>query len=582
MAVITSDNLAALTVTYNGVQFGGGDSDHSSVPPTYSLIGTFVYDQGGIAVKHTEYVLSVKTIFYNSSEALMSQAANDLKLKLAQPGKELKIIGIGIGFGTIDHDEEWGPKPQHFEWQPIGNIAWECIWTVKFCVKHCTGVSSSSRGVVFTSFNFETSWTNDIEGLTTRTIAGHVEIVGKRKAVGQNIPAHIADEVREKVKIIVPNGFRRVTNIWREGVQKNQLQFVIVDQVLPGTAPPQGCISAEGSCAFSTQGPGFVKGAVSISMDIKTSPSVAPSLAGNIFLTAALTKQQQMTAANPGGTVIPVSFSIVNRKYDGARITSATMSWSTSYCITSLMKVAKIWEPLTPNNYQQWRTSVENLWDNRGSAIINGGKIGNDPREAVIIDLCQNTSSIQFGSSSISDNTYENNRPLQFTCPDIPLDGGWLFHEVKIEVLRNTNLQSHRKAIPYLPDPVTALPVNSQGSTLVDLGSPSYTQSSDSEKNDIEFNGLPEMYVALRFRCLRVKHKPSLPIISQIGGNVPIEVQARFQAPNPEFDTANCPVWSATGYRIYRVNGPISAVGATSSYTDCATLLNGGKTNYDT
>lgn len=577
MAAIVNNNLAGLTITYNDIQFGGDDSNNFSTPPTYSLDGKFIYDRGGIAVKHTEYVLTVKAVFMGNSEQAMGENAEDLQLRLSQPGKVLKIEGIGLGFGTIMHDEEWGPKPLGFKWQNIGFLAWEVVWTVQFCIKHCTNDYRSDKA--FTAFNFETSWQNDLDGITSRTIQGSVEIVGKRVNPNSNVPAHVADEVRNNLNIVCPNGFRRVNDTWREGVKKNILEFTISDQMLPGTPPPIGVISADGSCSMYSEGAAVgTRALISISMDIRTSPSFAPELAGVIFMGAALSKQREMTKAGVK-SVIPRTFYIMNRKYDGARQTSASMSWSVTDCIQGVMNKAKIWSPLTTNNYQEWRTSIQNLWGNRGAATAIGqGLVASDPKEAVIIDLCTNTSNVVIGKGNLTEQQKEQRANFQFSCPDIPADGGWIFHDLRIRILQKDKQTWHRKALSYLPTPVQSN-ITSASDTGVNLFNPQYQQASDDQKHDVEWHGLPETYVLLQFRALRALHLPTLPIIKSIAGIVPIQKQAPVEDVNLAFDTISCPVYSLRGYRLYQVNGYIQSVKPTESNTSCS-KPNGNKTDY--
>lgn len=587
MTAIKDNPLVGMTITYNDVQFGGSDSDNRSVPPQYSLVGRFIYDKAGIAVKHTEYTLVVHCVFYSDTESGMKVNADALKLKLSQPGKKLTIEGLGIGFGEILSDDEWGPKPQGFEWHSMGGrLAWECVWSVKFCLKHCSG-SSPHSPFAFTAFNFETSWQNDFEGITSRTISGHVEIVGKRKFAGNtplNIPDHVADEVRNQIKVRIPTGFQRITNVWREGYQKNVLEFVIVDQMLAGTAPPEGVISSSGSTFMQSEGPAVgSRGIVGISMDIRTSLAYSPALAGTIFLQAALTKQKQLNAQDVGGkqsaVAIPKSLYIVNRKYNDARQTSASMSWAVTRCLGSMMEAAKIWEPLTPNDYTRWRASVENLWDNRGASIATGSLIRSDPNEAVIIDLCTNKSDVVIGASTaLFSNT--NQLKFKFICPEIAPDGGWIVQDLKIRILRKDNQAWHRKAVPYVPIQVsgTETPSNNTSDVSISLNDPSFESTSETEY-DVEQQGLPETYVALSYRALRAKHKPVIPIIESIAGLKPIQIESSPEDAWIAFDTVNCPVWGIRGYRIYRVNGYIRSVKATESLTSCS-APNGNATSY--
>lgn len=571
MVAIVNQNLAALTVTYNDVQFGGADSAYKSTPPTYKFSGQFIYDDANVAVKGTRYTLQVSTTFYETSEIALANNVEELRKKLSQPRKILKIEGLGTGFGTIDHDDEWGPKPRSFEWAPLGQLAWQCSWIVQFDLKHCDNESAVGHEPgVFTAFNFDTTWQNDYEGICERTMSGYVEIV----VPGQpgNIPKMIVDEVRDQITVVCPEGFRRVRNVWHENAAKNRLTFIVTDAVLPGTALPIGCSLADGEVSYSSEGPGFAKSTVTLRMTLKVSPSYPPSLAGAIFLTAAQTKQQNMQAAIKDGVVIPKSIYIANGKFDRARETTASISWMLTKCTASMMRAAGIWEPVVSNSHSEWKTSVENLWKNRGAALINGNPIGSLRSEAIVVDLCTNTNEVTIGDSPLTINGDTVNPSFGFTCPNIPPDGGWVFHDLKIRILRQANQTWHRKNVPYLPEPgydpgLDPTPIS--GGAGVPLGGFPFEQDSESTKNDIEYNGLPVQWVALQFRALRLQHKPEMPIIKTIAGVPVVEVTSDQEGPKIGFDALNCPVWWIRGYRIYRVNGFLPSIKATGSKTEC-------------
>jgi hypothetical protein len=570
MSLAINQNLAAATVTYNGVQFGGADSAHQSLPPTYRYSGQFERDDAGAAIVGTRYTLSVSTTFYHTTSVQsLEQSVEDVRLKLQQPGKTLKIVGLGNSFGTISHDEKWGPMPISFDWEPLGLYSWQCTFVIQFVIKECS--SHHANPMALTAFNFATSWQNDYEGICERTIDGYAEIAIWRQP-GTNLPAQIADQVRDSLDIVCPVGFRRRVNTWREDYTKNRLRFVIVDSLESGTPLPVGCTAASGSVSYSSMGPGFAKSIVTMNMDLKISPAFHPSTAGIIFLGAAHTKQQELQAGIGNGTVIPKSISITNGKFDRARETSCSMTWMLSGCTSDMMKAAGIWTPLVSNNYQQWRTSVENLWNNRGAAKVNGSYVGSDPQDCIVVDLCSNITSMRIGDSGVGEQTPNN--PLQnfqFTCPNIPEDGGWLLHDLRVRILRQNKQTWHKKAVPYEPSPGFDSSSGSLASgDTVSLGSYPYEQPTEETQADIEYNGLPEVWILLQFRGYRIKHLPALPIITTVAGLPAVEITSDQEGPMLAFDALNCPVYRLRGYRVYKVNGYIGALKKSGSLSSCA------------
>lgn len=570
MSAIRYENLAAATVTYNGIQFGGGDAPYDSLPPKYSFSSRFVYDDAGIAVKATVYILTVQCIFFETAEGFMGANMEVIRRKLGEPGKELKILGLGTGFGTITHDEEWGPKPIGVpQFTPLGAACWELVWTIQFSIKECTNTTSTN---FISAFNFSTTWHNDFEGICERSISGYAEIpVYHKNLNGSLVPSKVVDEIREQLKVVVPNGFKRTTNTWRENLTKNRLDFVIVDQCLPGTAYPLGLTEAAGNCSFHTEGTGFSSGIVTLNMHMKVSPSYPASLASVIFMTAAITKQQQMQTANnaKGATVMPIAFSISNGKFDEARVTSASMSWKITKCFTAMLKASNVYSVVTQGNYVTWKQSIENTWGNRGAKFPNGnGQIASNPNDVVAVTLCQNISDVTIGDSSSPIGVNPGEIVSTLTCPDVPNDGGWVYYDKVVRILRINKQSWHKKAVSYLPTPGFISTVVSPGSGVTNLGSFPYTQSA-SEEADVEHHGLPETYILLQFRGVRLKHKPEMPVITHVAGLPVTEVIPSVQIPHVIMDSLSCPVWALRGYRVYRVNGYVPAVKAIGSEDSC-------------
>lgn len=567
MAAIPNNNFAGATVTYNGVQFGGADSDHKSTPPQYSIRGDFVYDDAGRAVVGVRYLLTVQCVFHETTEAAMATNMADLRERLSSPGRELKIEGLGTQFGTITTDIMWGPKPIGLpQMNPLGQACWELVWTVEFMLCECA--SSGIDTYAWAAFNFSTTWRNDFEGRPTRTIAGYVQIAGRRNRTNPKLVTTTADQVRDRLMIIVPPFFRRVENAWDESPDRTRITFSVTDEMLPGDYLPEGCILADGDLSYSSKGPGFNEALVTLSMTIKTAIDKPASLAGLIFLTAATSKQADMSAGNQKGVVIPSSLNIANRKFDGARITSASMSWLCTRCINDMLNAAKIWQPVVPGDYNRWRTSIQHLWGNR--SIANTRNLASDD---LIVDLCSSVTQRTIGNVP-ADVPYRADLPqFTFTCPDIKPDGGWLAHDLRVRILREDEQTWHKKAVEYLPSPGQTLGLQSPGDEeRVRLGGPAFTQSA-SEEHDVEYQGLPVTYVLLQFRGLRIKHKPAMPEIKSVAGQQAVLVRQEIDGPRVGFDVLTCPAWFIRGYRIYRVNGYVPDVKAVGSETSCAAGL---------
>ena len=180
MSGMKDASLSDQTVTYNGVQFGGGDSAYKMMPPEYSLEGEYVYDEAGRAVTHTRYTLFVSTIVYEEDESQQSEQLLVIREKLAKPGRTLSLKGLGLGFDENPEDLIWGVRPRAPRIVPVGGeIAHQLTWAVEFNISEC---NPSQTKHVWMAMNLEQRWSYDHEGLCQRTIQGYYEIPQVRSA----------------------------------------------------------------------------------------------------------------------------------------------------------------------------------------------------------------------------------------------------------------------------------------------------------------------------------------------------------------------------------------------------------------
>lgn len=562
MASIVGTNLAGATVTYNGVQFGGADAAFKSIPPEYSLQGIFRYDEAGRAVIGVDYTLTVKAKFYEATEAALADNVEAVRERLSAPAKTLKIEGVGLGFDTVSNDLKFGPKPLSFDWQPLGQLCWECIWSVSFFVSECA--SSNGSPLAWMAWNYETTWQNDFEGQCTRTISGYVEIAGRRNRANPKLLANVVDQCRNNINILIPPNFKRINNVWKEDASKTRLDFVVVDDQQRGDSLPPGVVMGDGYCDFASQGPGFAKSTVSIGLSLRTAPNVSPGIAGTIIVGSMIAKMNNLQRRNPQGTVIPRGFSIRNRKYDDCRTTEGQATFEMTKCLSAMLNAAGIWEPLTDGNYQQWRASVETLWGNRGLA-----NLATNPTDDVILDICDNVTQKTWGGNEFTRANVTDVGRFSFGCPEIPPDGGWIGYDIQTRLIRKDKQSLHRKALTYT-QPSIPPQSDSQGNpVLLATADPSYTMSA-TEEHVTEHQGFPETYVLLQFKGLRFKFVPQVPNITSVGGKKVVLKDSHTTAPKIAFDIFECPAYFVQAWKLYVVKGPVDTLKIQGSKTSCA------------
>jgi len=596
MATIVNTNLSGATLTYNGVQFGGADAGYKSLPPSYQFVGTPVYDPTGRSLLYIDVTVQVRCIFFETSEFNMTVAMAQLQQALSAPAKQLRIAGLGYGFYSHDLVNEPnvdpaknyfdivsldignGPKPGPLQMTPIGGqLSWELAWSINFQYMPCLN-DGTQDVLTFQAFNFSTTWNNDFEGLTTRTISGMVQIAGHRNYAGNNkLVLAIAEQTRGNLVVLLPVGFKRVQNSWNEAEDKRILRFSITDQQLEGDPLPDGVTQAKGSFSFSAgdgKG-GFAQSICALQMAIKTAPNVHRDMAGKLFLAAAIAKQASIQAGLPTGKmVMPIKLSITNGKFDDARQTECSIVWMVAGgCLNAMLSAAGIWEPVSSmigttfganQTYSTWVASMAALWGNRGTSGIQSSA-----SEAVIIDICDGVVTKTIGATSPNSFSVSTNSLPSFTCPAVPTDGGWITFDMEIKVLRKDDPYFHKKAASFVPSLASGFPITDPiDNTSIPLGGSLVSQGS-SDYDVVEQQGYPSTYVAVKFRGLRFVNKPYIPSIKSIGGITPVEIDQSPNAPYWAFDSFGCPVWAISGYRIYRVPGTISAVQTPENRASC-------------
>lgn len=602
---IVDTNLAGFTVEYNDVQFGGNDATYKSLPPTYHFRADPKWDDSHRAVVSIVCTLFVRCIFNESTETTMGINMREVRRLLMQPGRPLGLSGLGSGFNTINRvinplfagdfkDIAGGPHPLSIECTPIGQLCWELAWGIQFEVSPCyPGDQTQFDPLAFTEFNFSTTWRNDFEGYSARIIQGYVKIPFTRDSASPKTVLHVAEQTRGRIVVALPDGYKRIENVWHEREDKHRLDFTIVDQQMQGDAYPAGITQADGNFSINT---GSAKGfnamnqaVATFSVLFKIAYNKPKSLALQTFVAMVQSKQTEIQAAMdalhaaeplsvPTGIILPIGFSASYGKFDGARVFQGSIAWHLTQDFNSILRSTRMWEPVAADTgtvppgvdqtYSTWKASMTALWGNRGTSLIESL-----PAEAVVIDLCDNVQTKTIGVTGSSPNEHTNTAPNALSCPEVPANGGWLHFSLDVQLLRDEQVSQHQRAAVYLPNlesgvpyPYNAQPTTGNG-TAVLVGGPTYSQNPD-EREVIEYHGYPKFYVGLTFTGVRFKHVPFIPAIKSVAG-IPVTEYGPQQLGTPKhvMDSLGCPVWAISGYRVYSVPGYVNAIKPVSSLT---------------
>ncbi len=558
-------NLAGVVPKYNDIQFGG--SGTGILPGEVRIGGTAIYDDANRDVIGTKYLLQVHCYVVGYTKAAFSFATaggiaaaqtahanriDTIKAAVMEPGKKLELAGCALGFVSRPTDIMWGPKPISFEINQVGDdLACEFIWTCEFFVA-CNGHSAYAGDLTWLAFNYDTVWSIDDEGLTTRTITGYAQIPQVRRN-DRSVTA-VADQMRQNINVVLPNGFRRAGQVFHENAAKDRIDFSITDVQLVGDAYPVGITHASGDFGVSTTGVGFAKWQASMNMNLTTAPGVPLFTAGLVFINAVIGKHNNMKAKiqaqnNVKTAVLPTSMSMRHSLW--TRDTQASFTWLLTGSFGSVLNGAGIWEAVG-GDYSQWRASMSALWGVRG---VSG--LASQPNDDLIIDLCAETSSRTIGSTPPTGTTYTQQLPFAFGCTSVPEEASWLGHELSIRVHREEPTTIHYKATSYSPGADLGNTQSSDGKQA-QPGAP-FTET-NKQKQVVEYHGKPRNIIYVQFKGMKTGLPPSMPTIVSVAGLKARLLRSSPFVPQVKFDFLGCCVSYAAGWAVYQVDGYIPEI----------------------
>jgi len=384
MTAIARAAAGVSQITYNGITFGDIDDTPKKTfhlfPPTYRIAARNVYADDNRTIQHVSYTLTVVSGMFDldtSGNIGGQDGIEFVKKKLSQAGKQLVIVGLGFGEKVIDDNREskrntdvmWGVKPQTVDFQPIGGTRfWQITWVCEFNISECTQSNLDRHWLAFT---YDVGYSNDFEGYTTRVITGKIVVAGLKNGIKAGAKTNV-DRVRDQITINIPLDYKRTSNEWRIGREKNIIEFSIVDEQLDADAPPTGLTEYDFNVEVSNNGIGFGNFSLNMSASGKVERGQNRALVANFFFLHVLSetsKFRKLAQKEKGqGIILPTGVTISHRK--GSRETRCSAQFTMVTCLRDLMAKGNIWTPLLGTNYQKWSTSMGKLWGNRG--IANG------------------------------------------------------------------------------------------------------------------------------------------------------------------------------------------------------------------
>jgi hypothetical protein len=209
-------------LSYNGVQFTGAHNIRA--------VNEVVYDETHRRAVAHRITITCETVITNDSNST-DITLESMRFALGQSGRILIFKNKGFGDdltvnkGTL-RDIDNGPHPEILSWEPIGNdLACHVVWRVVVTIPPC----KYSKKLGIKTVVWGASWRIDQEGDTTRTLSGHIDIVGVRRQT-------TADAFRDWFAPAPVHGFSREQE-WSLDPAKNRIDFAIVDQQIPSPNP---------------------------------------------------------------------------------------------------------------------------------------------------------------------------------------------------------------------------------------------------------------------------------------------------------------------------------------------------------
>lgn len=230
------------------------------------LTGTVVRDEADRTTKYMEYTIDADGYVTLPTGATdISATVATLRQLLTRQGGALVYRGRGMDlvvnaagvnvFGVLGPsvtDVAWGPKPELFEFQPLGGgLSAKVKWRVKVHVSEVAAVNPESMPLL--QLNYETSVAYSEDGFSSLTVRGTMEIAMTRRPFqrNRNVPRTVDDFRRVlETKILTVEDLARFRVTRREFTVSRDKRIMQWDYQLeekPYMDLPPLCTKANGS-----------------------------------------------------------------------------------------------------------------------------------------------------------------------------------------------------------------------------------------------------------------------------------------------------------------------------------------------
>lgn len=582
--LITYDSVPGET----GVRFGTTDSndiDYRLQWPEIDVSITPGQTPNPSGSRNYVMTLSLRSVVMSGggsyNRALLKEALLVPNRRLVvQKGIGLELVwqpnpgsgGVGQEQNDLNHElVGYGAKPLRVTIKPIGGFqgSFFLVWEVSAELRNCNFrmedleiYQKAVRHLVHS-----TEWSIDAAGLSRRIINGELAFESTSRdlirvpTVGPT-PSRVfhASEMRPRIVVPVPTGFRRLQQSFLESEDHNVLKFQFVDEELPGVAPPFGCIRADGRISAQTDytKSGFQEAVYGIEVSYEIHPrfnievAMTNFFASLVSLMATLRFLPCKTPEDPDPEtspredelprfVIPMSVQISRGLYDSARLIQCAAQLLVVGCAGDL-----IVNPLSfshshfQSNWNAWAAGMQKLRTETLEPIVGAwGTYGVSGVENDIdkVDL-HSCSRFDYNSYDNWDkaeliNWYKvslpnvSMSPYAISCTLKKDEGMWIYYDVSVTTETDNNVEVIKRATSPETLPtfsVASLSQDEGGAVPMVLGprndSGAYTLSPPTQYQQtiIEQSARASSTVYLQFVGVSIGKIKDLPVLRSADG----------------------------------------------------------------
>lgn len=485
------------TLSYNGFAWDAASK--------VTIDSNVVQDAAARTTSYVEATITAKG--YVSGVASSDIDMQEIRNKLSVTGGRLIIANKGFGH-AIDTgkspDIKFGPHPKVIKWVPIGNnrtayVEWQCT----VCLPICPYGIGNNRVMEAT---YDVDYSND-GNATTRTISGQVRVANWR-VPGTNRMATDVEIAREVIRADVPLGFRR-TQSYHFDAAKTVMTFNVVDtEVVSHNPYPPEVTEIEGEHRVRwTRGSAKLANTLSVSMMMRADVSQAVG-----FWIALEILRRRTLSAERERRIYVQSVEITEQLY--GRKVSVNFEWRVLGCITNMVSICDMFQPLNMNTWHDWRRGMHNADAAYGHPFGPRGNVNLRfyPTDDTIISICDTRPSTLTPPYTPELPTEKRGEPAKVTTP--VADNSYLSarNAVTVESVKPVVIQSALQTPDY----------DGGSSTLLETSQ--VFPPAGSIKDNIQKSGAASFRAKMIGQTIRIGHMPPKPSLEGVGNATATEI----------------------------------------------------------